>query len=277
MVKIKDQVKVKIPSLSLSNLRYTIVGYNPANQEMRLSMTMASIEKKAELFDKIRAQNFSFFDDRCFHSKQQRIFNYFWQMVCLSVPGVHILLASGKEAYQQLQIAQADGNNKTIAPFKLEDNKLPTHGWFANADESSLMSDKLTAYARQKVKNDRALFYINHQEKNYTQVAQGAFCERGKREQMYNAIKAKKGTMVVHGIEATPYQKLDDSWYQKRCEYLNKVDKLAISRIKRFEQECVSLVSITPVSNLHQNLLLIGAFTSAASQTLPDSAEPASA
>ena len=268
LVNVKDQVKVKIPSLNLSNLRYTIVGHDPVKQELRLAMTMASIEKKAELFDKIRAQNFSFFDDRCFQSKQQRIFNYMWQMVCLTAPGVHILLTAGKEAQQQLVIAQADGQNKTIAPFKLTGNKLPTHGWFANVEESSLASDKLTAYAKQSVTSDRALFYINHQEKNYSPIGQGAFCEPAKREQMYNAIKAKKGTMVVHGIEATPYQKLDESWYNKRGEHLNKIDKLAISRIKRFEQDCVCMVSITPVSNLHQNLLMVGGF-SEATKTYP--------
>ena len=260
LAKVKDQVSVKIPSLNLSNLRYSIAGYDPVGLELRLSMTAGSVEKKAELFDRIHAHNFDFFDQRCSQSKQQRIFSYMWQLVSMSIPGVHIFLAPGKEAYQQLVVAQADGKGKTLAPFKMSGNRLTTHGWFANSDEASLCSDKLTAYTKQTVKNDRALFYINHSDKNYTSVAQGTFSEQQKRKKLYEAIKTKKGTMVVHGMQANEYSKLDSSWYDKRCRHLNKVDKLAISRIKRQEQECVCLLSITPVSNLHQNLLLVGAF-----------------
>jgi hypothetical protein len=261
---LKQQVAVSIPSFELSNIKYNVVSHDNESNEVHLAMTDKSNDKFAERVAKILDHNASHFDPSGLQRLKEPLFNYMWDIVSKTVPGVHILLGQGKSAKQQLIIAQTDGQQKSLAPFKLIDSRLPTHGWFANKDSTDLNSQRLSDFMQENADPQRSMFYINKREGSYTSLSEGALDNEDIRLKMRNAISLKKAQLVAHTMQAANYNRLDDSWYEKRCQHLEVVDKSAIERIKKQETNFARILSVIPVSMLHQFLLPVGEFDSSA-------------
>lgn len=262
--KFKEQITVSIPAFELSNIKYNIVNYDLESGEVHLAMTDASNENFAERIAKILDHNSTHFDPSGLQRIKEPLFDYMWDIVAKTVPGVHILLGQGKNAKQQLIVAQTDGEQKSLAPFKLTDNRLPTHGWFANKESTDLHSQKLSDFMQQNAEPQRSMFYINRREGSYTSLSDGALDSEDIRLKMRNAIALKKAQLVAHTMQAANYHRLDEHWYEKRCAHLEVVDKQAIDKIKKQETNFARILSIIPVSMLHQFLLPVGEFDSSA-------------
>lgn len=258
----KQQIAISIPAFELSKIEYNIIHYDQESNEIHLAMTDKSNDKFAERIAKILAHNATHFDPSGLQRIKEPLFDYMWDIVAKTVPGVHILLGQGKSAKQQLIVAQTDGQQKSLAPFKLTDNRLPTHGWLANKDSSDLSSQRLSDFMEGNSGPQRSMFYINKQEGSYTSLSDGALDNEDIRLKLRKAITLKKALLVAHTMQAANYHRLDESWYEKRCVHLEVVDKLAIQRIKKQETNLAKILSIIPVSMLHQFLLPIGEFDS---------------
>lgn len=260
--KTKDHINASIPALELTNIKYNVVSHDQNAGIIHLEMADSSAEKHAERLAKILDHNAVHFDPSGFHQIKEPLFDYMWSLVSKSVPGIHILLGRGKSAKQQLIVAQTDGEQKSLAPFKLADNRLPTHGWFANKNSADLHSERLNEFMQENASPQTAMFFINRKAGRYSSLEDGALDNENTRTKMRSAIASKKGKLVAHTMQANNYCKLDDSWYRKRCEHLKMVNKPAIQKIRKQESSFARILSIIPVSMLHQFLLPLGEFDS---------------
>lgn len=258
MTKFRRHVSVKIPALQFSGVRYTVVGGDQTRGELRLAMTPDSQAKFGSRFDSIFAHNVPFFNQHNQQDKTAQVFDYMWDLVCASLPGVHILLGPGDTLSDQLIIAMTDGTAQSIAPFKVTQNKLPTHGWLADKHRGG--GTPLAHAMHDPDYALRCLFYVNRQAGKFSPIADRAFDGEQSRRQLFEAIRNQQGKLIAHTLKIGTYQSLDSSWYQKRCKHLTVVDKLAVSRLKKQEHDCKRILSVIPVTHLHQNLLVVGEF-----------------
>ncbi|MCC2615233.1 PilZ domain-containing protein [Aestuariibacter halophilus] len=255
--KLKNRLSISIEEMGLEGVSYEVVYYNPAEGLARCSLVNDEV---AERIETIMAMNRPFFDQHNVQQMQRMTFDYLWQFACHSLPGVHILLSKDKRIKDQLIVAHTDGHRKSLAPFMIQDNKLPTHGWIADAEPEQMTSTKLNNLVSGKEIVERALFYINRGAGKYTNVSDELFNKADSRRKMYAAMARKQGYLVAHSMTLHRYQQLTDTWYQRRCQKLAQVDRLAISRIRKQETQCVHMLSVLPVSRLHQHLLKVGQF-----------------
>lgn len=260
--RIKSRVSLSLPDFKLTNLRYDVIYHDPVLQTLHLRMTDKSAEKNADKIEQIIHHNSDYFTPRSQHVIQQQTFEYMWELVKCSLPGVHILLGKGQDTQQQLIVAHSDGAPKSLAPFKIKHNKLPTHGWFAGSGEAVSETVKLTSIIESSEPIAPSLFYVNRSKGRFSYVSQEDFDEEETRQKLDKSIKLNKGKLIAHSMQVADYQNLDDTWYHKRCKHLLQVDKSAVGRIRKQESACARVLSILPVSLLHRHLLLIGDFSS---------------
>ncbi len=252
--------KIKLPQISSQTLRYDVQDYDPHSNELRLSLNSKSGSRFGDEFDQFQIQNIDLFNQHTLVAKHDNIFDSFWRIVCAAIPGTHILLGQGKNVEEQLIVAQTDGSKLSLGPLKVENDQLPTHSWFADRHGHSTTSNKLTNFLNDENHSDRSLFFINAVKARFIPLAPDSFNGSAVRRKISKAIKHKKGQFVAHAMQANDYHILDNTWYSKRCKHLVKKDKLAVKRIKKFERRCAKIISIFPVSRLHQSLMLIGEF-----------------
>lgn len=256
----KNSVKVSVPALELANVKYDLVRLGESGDVLHLQMTEKSAEKYAYKFNRILAHNISYFTPRSKQLQQEKAFDYLWDLVTCSLPGVHILVGKGKDPSEQLIVAHTDGAAKSLAPFSIKQSKLPTHGWFVNSDQDPPESSKINTILERSTDPERALFYVNRRKGRYTTLSKDQFSDEETRQKLHNSIKNKHGKLIAHCMQVAVCNSLDENWYHKRCKHLAEVDKPAIGQIRQQENACQNLLSIIPVSMLHQHLLLIGDF-----------------
>lgn len=254
------KVRISIPSLELSNIKYRIIRVGDSGDTLHLKMTSKSADKYAFKINRILAHNINYFTPRSKQLQQENAFDYLWDLVTCSLPGVHILIGKGNGPKEQLIVAHTDGAANSLAPFSLKRNKLPTHGWFADAEEDSLGSLKLQAIVYKKENPDRALFYVNRDKARYSTISKEKFANEDTRQKLHNSIVQKKGKLIAHTMQVADCSSLDENWYHKRCQHLAQIDKPAIGQIRKQEVACQNVLSIIPVSLLHKHLLLVGEF-----------------
>lgn len=255
-----QEFKIKLPQISNQSLRYHVRSYDEKTNELRLVLSDKTSQKFSDEFDQYQVEHINQFNPHTLVAKHDNIFDSFWRIVCASIPGTHILVGQGKNAEEQLIVAQTDGSKLSLGPLKIEQDKLPTHNWFADLRSQSTTSFKLSNFLNDETHCDRSLFFINAIKGKFIPLHPDSFNGATVRQKISNAIKQKKGQFVAHSMQANDYHLLDNAWYSKRCKHLVKKDKLAVKRIKKFERQCAKIISIFPVSRLHQSLMLIGEF-----------------
>lgn len=256
----KNTVKVSVPALELTNVKYDVVRLGESGDILHLQMTEKSAEKFAYKFNRILAHNISYFTPRSKQLQQEKAFDYLWDLVTCSLPGVHILVGKGNDPKEQLIIAHTDGAAKSLAPFSIKHSKLPTHGWFVNQDQDNPGSSKINTIINGGSETERALFYVNRRKGRYTSLSKDDFGNEETRQKLHKSIKSKQGKLIAHCMQVADCNSLDENWYHKRCKHLATIDKPAIGQIRKQENACQNVLSIIPVSMLHQHLLLIGDF-----------------
>lgn len=266
--RVKEQVKINMPSLSLTGVRYHVVRYDASHQELRLRMTEESADRHSKTLTMMQLNNADFFASRSQSSEQEKVFKFLWKLVSVSAPGVHIMLGKGNDVKDQLIVAHSDGMAQSVLPFKIDNNKLPTHGWFADSQSASEAMKRLSKFVKKTHSKDRALFYIDKTAKRYTQLSSATFARAPVRQNLHGALSQNKGQLIAHHLQTSPYKPLDDNWYAKRCQLLSQVDKMSVKRLKREEANRHRVLSIIPVSLLHTTLLDIGDFTG--TQNMPE-------
>ena len=262
-----DVVTIKIDQLNMGSLTYQVVHYDANSGLAHLAISPKHAAKKSLLFGDILAKNFDYFNQHARNVRDEQLFNYFWAFTSASIPGVQILLAKGEDVYQQLLVAKTDGKAKSVIPFKMKDGVLQTQGWLADKVNADVTSSRLNRFTDQSSAIERTLFFVRQARASYVTLEDDMFAQTDKRQKLHNAIKDKKGVMIAHSLQSNPYLPLDPYWYQLRCEKLSKVDKLGYNRLLKREQKCSRMLSIVPVSLLHQNILLVGSFTSGPEKT----------
>lgn len=262
-----DVVTVKIAQLNLGSLSYHVVHYDPHSGLAHLAISPKHSAKMSLLFGDTLAKNFDYFNQHARNVRDEQLFNYFWAFTSASIPGVQILLAKGDDVYQQLLVAKTDGKAKSVIPFKMKNGVLQTQGWLADKTNPDVTSARLNRFTDQSNAIDRTLFFVRHTKSSYVSLDDDMFARADKRQKLHSAIKDKKGVMIAHSLQCNPYLPLDPYWYQLRCEKLSKVDKLGYNRLLKREQKCSRVLSIVPVSVLHQNILLVGSFASESKKT----------